>query len=161
MVLLTTFHKGKANVMTMSWHSMIDFEPPLVACVVSNRNYSFDLLKKSKECVLNIPTQKNLQQIVGVGNSRGEKIDKFKKYKLTPLPASTVSAPLLKECYACLECKVVDTKLVNKYNLFFLEVQKAWFRGGSKSPSTVHHLGRGKFMIAGKTISMPGMTKAK
>jgi len=39
-VLLTTAHKGRANIMTLSWHMMVEFEPPLVACVVSNRNHS-------------------------------------------------------------------------------------------------------------------------
>ena len=38
-VLLTTSRKGRANVMTMSWHMMVEFEPPLVACVVSNADY--------------------------------------------------------------------------------------------------------------------------
>ena len=51
-VLLSTAFKGKPNVMTMSWHMMVDFEPPIIACVVSNRNYSFDILRKTKECVL-------------------------------------------------------------------------------------------------------------
>ena len=40
-VLLTTARKGRANVMTMSWHMMIEFEPPQVACVVSGNDYSF------------------------------------------------------------------------------------------------------------------------
>ena len=48
-VLLTTAYKGRANVMTMSWHMMIEFEPPLVACVVSNANHSFAALRTTKE----------------------------------------------------------------------------------------------------------------
>ena len=55
-VLLTTAHKGRVNVMTMSWHTMMEFEPPLVGCVVSGRNFSFDLLRASKECVLAVPS---------------------------------------------------------------------------------------------------------
>lgn len=55
-LLVTTAHKEKFNVMTLSWHMMIEFVPPLIGCILSDRNASFDLLKKSKECVLNIPT---------------------------------------------------------------------------------------------------------
>jgi len=55
-VLLTTAGVKRPNIMTMSWHMMIDFEPPLIGCVVSNRDYTFDILRKTKECVSNIPT---------------------------------------------------------------------------------------------------------
>ena len=56
MVLLATASRGKPNLMPMSWHTMIDFEPPLVGCVVSDRNHTFRTLKASRECVLAIPT---------------------------------------------------------------------------------------------------------
>ena len=56
MVLVTTASKGLPNIMTMSWHMMIDFDPPIVGCVISNRNYTFDILKASRECVIKIPT---------------------------------------------------------------------------------------------------------
>src|SRR3989338_1338007 len=51
-VLLSTAHKGKANVMTMSWHTMMEFEPPLVGCIVSGRDFSFAALKATRQCVL-------------------------------------------------------------------------------------------------------------
>jgi len=159
-LLVTTSYRGRTNIMTMSWQTMIDFEPPLIACVISNRNYSFDLLRKSKECVLNIPTREIAKQVVGCGNSSGRTVDdKFKKFKLTPAPAVTVRAPLIEECYANLECKVVDTRLVNKYNLFFLEVQKAWVAPLKKYPATLHHFGRGRFMVAGRTFRLPSKMK--
>lgn len=86
--------------MAMSWHTMMEFEPPLVGCVISNRNYSYRILKATKECVINIPTQKIAQQAVNCGNVSGDKIDKFNKFGLTPQPAAKVGAPLIKECYA-------------------------------------------------------------
>jgi flavin reductase (DIM6/NTAB) family NADH-FMN oxidoreductase RutF len=54
-VLLTTAHKGRTNIMTMSWHMMVEFEPPLVACVVSNGDYRFAALRATKQCVVAIP----------------------------------------------------------------------------------------------------------
>ncbi|MFP5355576.1 MAG: flavin reductase family protein, partial [Gemmatimonadota bacterium] len=85
--LLTTARAGKANVMTMSWHTMLEFEPPLIGCVISDRNYSYDLLRSSRECVVNIPTADIAKQVVRCGNSSGARIDKFRKFGLTPVPA--------------------------------------------------------------------------
>lgn len=159
-LLVSTALKKKTNIMTMSWQTMIDFEPPIVACVISNRNYSFEMLKKSQECVLNIPTLELAKQITGCGNCSGRSVaDKFKKFHLTPAAAEVVRAPLIEECYASLECKVVDSSLARKYNLFFLEVKKAWVRPLKKYPPTLHHLGTGHFMIAGKAIKLPSKMK--
>lgn len=158
-VLLTTAEKGRANAMTMSWHTMMEFEPPLVGCVISDRNHSFGVLKATRECVINIPTAELAVQVVGCGNTSGTKLDKFRRFGLTPVAASLVKAPLIDECYASLECKVVDTKLVSKYCFFILEVLKAWVDSARKDPRTMHHRGRGVFMLAGRTITLPSKKK--
>jgi len=158
-VLVTTAHKGQANIMTQSWHTMMEFEPPLVGCVISGRNHSFDALTKTKECVLNIPSVELAKQVVGVGNCSGSKVDKFKKFKLTTMPATQVSPPLITECYANLECKVVDTRMMNKYNFFVLEVVQAWIDPAMKHPRTLHHQGKGVFMVAGESIRLPSKMK--
>jgi flavin reductase (DIM6/NTAB) family NADH-FMN oxidoreductase RutF len=158
-VLVTTANAKRANVMTMSWHMMIDFEPPLVGCVMSNRNYSFNLLKASRECVINIPTAKLAKKVVACGNASGRALDKFKAFHLTPKPASRVKAPLVDECYANLECRVIDAKLASKYNLFILEVLKAWIDPAQKNPKTLHHRGNGVFTISGQTIRLASKMK--
>ena len=94
--------------------------------IVSNRNHTFGILKATKECVINIPTVELAAKAVGCGNTSGQRVDKFRVFHLTPAPASLVAAPLIVECYANLECKVVDTRMVTKYNFFILEVFKAW-----------------------------------
>jgi len=158
-VLVSTAHKEKMNIMAMSWHMMMEFEPPTIGCIISNRNHSFDMLRKSKECVINIPTVELAEKVVRCGNTSGQKIDKFKVLALTPVAASHVSAPLIAECYANLECKVVDTRMVNKYNLFILEVLKAWITPSEEPARTIHHLGRGLFMVAGETIKLRSKMK--
>lgn len=157
--LVTTLCKGKPNVMTMSWQMMIDFEPPILGCVISNRNYSFDNLKATKECVINIPTVELAEKVVGVGNTTGGKVDKFKKFQLLQEDASQVQAPLLSECYASLECKVIDMKMAEKYNIFILEVVKAWIRPMKKRARTIHHCGNGVFVVDGKIIKLPSNKK--
>ena len=153
-VLLTTARNGRANVMTMSWHMMMDFEPPLVACVVSGANHSFAALRATRECVIAIPARKLAPTVVNVGNSSGRDIDKFEAFGLTPVPAERVAPPLVAECFANLECKVIDARLVNKYNLFILEVVKAWIDPAQKNPKTIHHHGFGTFAVDGETIKL-------
>ena len=153
-VLLTTAHKGRANVMAMSWHMMVEFEPPLVACIVSNRDYSFAALTATKQCVIAIPALQLAPKVVGVGNCSGRDVAKFEKFGLTPVPAELVTPPLVAERFANLECKVADTHLVNKYNLFVLEVIKAWIDPTQKNPKTIHHHGYGRFAVDGEMIQL-------
>jgi flavin reductase (DIM6/NTAB) family NADH-FMN oxidoreductase RutF len=158
-VLVTTVKEGKCNVMTMSWHTMLEFEPPLVGCVISNRDYTFKILKATRECVIAIPAVDLAGTVVKIGNTSGRDINKFKKYGLTTMPASLVRPPLISECFANLECRVIDTSMVNKYNFFVLEVLRAWINPSVKKPQTIHHLGKGFFMVAGKTIKFPSKMK--
>jgi flavin reductase (DIM6/NTAB) family NADH-FMN oxidoreductase RutF len=154
-VLLTTAWRGESNVMPMSWHSMLEFEPPLIGCVVSDRNRSFALLKASRECVINIPTSEIARQTVGCGNCSGAEVDKFARFRLTRRAASRVGAPLIDECFASLECRVADTGMVRKYSMFVLEVLQAWVDPRLRRGRTLHHLGYGRFMVAGETIRLP------
>jgi len=153
-VLLTTARGGRTNVMTMSWHMMVEFEPPLIACVVSSNNYSFAALRRTGECVIAIPALKLAPKVVKVGNSSGRDIDKFTAFGLTAVPAAQVAAPLIAECFANLECKVADTRMVRQYNLFILDVCKAWLDPRQRSPKTIHHHGYGKFVVDGRTVRL-------
>lgn len=154
-LLLTTAHRGRSNVMTLSWHTMLEFEPPLVGCVVSRGDFSFTALKATRECVLNLPGAELADQVVGCGNTSGRDTDKFAAFGLTPTAAGSVLAPLIAECFANLECRVVDTRLVNRYDFFVLEVIGAWHDPGHEARRTLHHRGKGAFMVAGETISLP------
>ncbi len=158
-VLVTTARAGRSNVMTLSWHTMLEFEPARVGCVVSDRNYSFETLKMTKECVINIPTVEMAATVVDCGNTTGASIDKFQKFGLTALPASEVGPPLIKECFANLECRVADMTMVPKYCLFVLEVVKAWIDPTVMDPRTLHHLGNGEFMVAGERIKLNSKMK--
>ncbi len=158
-VLVSSLYKGQTNIMTLSWHTMMEFEPPIVGCVISNQDYSFKMIKSSKECVINIPAVNFAKQVVGCGNTSGSAIDKFSVFHFTPKPASYVEAPMIDECFANLECKVIDTTLVSKYNFFIFEVVKAWISPDIKDPKTLHHQGRGVFGVTTKKIHIPSEKK--
>ncbi len=158
-VLITTSASGHENIMAMSWHTMMDFMPPLVGFVLGEQSLSFKTLKATRECVINIPTVELAGKVVGCGNTTGRKTDKFKQFGLTPVRAKSVKSPLIGECYASLECRVVDVRLAAKYNFFILQVLKAWVDSSVTEPRTIHHRGQGKFMVAGKTITLPSRMK--
>lgn len=96
---------------------------------------------------------------MGCGNISGRKVGKFKISGGAQAPASCIKAPFIDERYANLECKVVDGKMLNKYNVFIIAVIKAWINPANKDPRKIHHRGRGTFMLAGKTIKLPSKTK--
>jgi Flavin reductase like domain len=104
-VLLTTADKDRPNVMTMSWHMMVEFEPPLIACIVSDADFSYAALRRTGECVIAIPAVTLADKVVKIGNTSGRDIDKFAKFGLTPVPAKRVRAPLIAECFINLECR--------------------------------------------------------
>jgi len=143
----------RRNIMTMGWHTMMEFTPSLIGCVIAGANYSFDLVCKSRECVINLPTTTLIDTVVGVGNTTGAEVDKFERFGLTAQSATRAKAPLIVECHANFECRLVDDALVDKYNFFVFEVVKAHVAKSPRHPETLHYTGDGVFMVAGKIIS--------
>jgi flavin reductase (DIM6/NTAB) family NADH-FMN oxidoreductase RutF len=149
-VLVTTKSSGKNNIMTISWHMVLDFTPQF-ALMTGAWNYSFKALTKNRECVIAIPTVDIAQTVVNIGGCSGSDTDKFKKFGLTPLKAKSVKAPLIKECLANIECIVTD--YIEKHNIFILDVFHAWIDPDRKERRTIHANGDGTFVVDGRTIS--------
>jgi flavin reductase (DIM6/NTAB) family NADH-FMN oxidoreductase RutF len=158
-VILVTTHDGKKNnIMTISWTMVLDFTP-LFAITTGKWNYSFAALRKNRECVIAIPTVDMLDQVVGIGTCSGADTDKFAKFKLTPVQGKGVKAPLIKECLANIECKVVD--FVSKHNIVVLEAVAAYVDPERKEKRTVHAVGDGTFIVDGRKIDRREMMASK
>ena len=76
-VLVSSRHRGETDVMTMGWHTVMEFTPSLVGCIISSANHSFELIRNSRECVINLPTTALTDTVVKIGNTTGAEIDKF------------------------------------------------------------------------------------
>jgi flavin reductase (DIM6/NTAB) family NADH-FMN oxidoreductase RutF len=152
-VLVSSAWEGKTNIMTLGWQTVMEFTPSLVGCMISSGNHSFQMIRNSRECVINLPTTKLTDTVVGIGNTSGAEIDKFTKFGLTAEDAHEVGAPLIRECHASFECRLHDDALVEKYNFFIFEVVKAHVAASPKHPETLHYTGDGVFMVSGKIIS--------
>ena len=156
-VLVSSAWQGSSNIMTMGWHTVMEFQPSLVGCIIAEGNHSHRMIRGSRECVINVPTYDLARKVVGIGNCSGAEVDKFAAFKLTAMEAQRVQAPLIKECYANLECKLVDSKLVASYNFFIFEVVKARAATAPKVPRTMHYRGDGAFMVSGREVSLRTM----
>jgi len=161
-VLVSSAWKGERNIMTMGWHTVMEFTPALVGCVISSANHSFELIRRSKQCVINVPTVDLAPVVAKIGNCSGADTDKFAAFKLTAAEAEEVDAPLIAECHANLECKLHDGRLIERYNFFIFEVMKAHAPRTPKYPKTIHYRGEGQFMVSGRALNLrrhfrPGM----
>jgi flavin reductase (DIM6/NTAB) family NADH-FMN oxidoreductase RutF len=148
-VLVSSAWRGRTNIMTLGWHTAMEFTPALVGCVISSANHSFAMIRRSKECVINLPTVELAPTVVKIGNCSGADTDKFAAFKLTAVPTARVKAPLIGECYASFECRLADARLVRRYNFFIFEVVKAHAATVPRLPRTIHYRGDGAFMISG------------
>ena len=156
-VLVSSHFKGETNIMTLGWHTILEFSPSLVGLMISGGNHSFELIRKSRECVINLPTAALTDTVVKIGNTSGRDIDKFAEFGLTAEAATEVAAPLIGECHACFECRLHDDALVDRYNFFIFEVVKAHVAASPKHPETLHYTGDGVFVVSGKVISRRSM----
>lgn len=151
-VLVSSQHKRQRAIMTMGWHMILGFSPSLVGCFIWDQNDSHAIIRRSKQCVINLPTYDMIKTVIAIGNSHSSEADKFTRFHLTPTPAKSVDAPMIAECYANFECELIDTSLINKYSLFVFEVVKAHVAKRPKYPTTIHYRGEGVFMVSGKNV---------
>jgi flavin reductase (DIM6/NTAB) family NADH-FMN oxidoreductase RutF len=158
-VVLVTTHDGtKPNIMPLSWTMVVDFTP-LFAFVTGPWNYSYAALRKNRECVIAIPGADMLDQVVGIGTCSGTDTDKFARFGLTPVPGKLVSAPLIGECLANIECKVVN--IVSKHNIVVLEGVAAYTNPARKEQRRIHAVGDGTFIVDGRSLDRRKMMADK
>jgi len=154
-VLVTTVDGGRPNLMSMSYHMVIDDgTPPLIGCMIGPWDYSFRALRCDRECVIAVPTVDLATKVVEIGNCSGADVDKFGASGLTPVPAKKVKPPLVVECLANFECRVKDDSLVDTYNLFIMEVVAAWVDPDRKERRLIHHRGDGTFVVDGRVLDL-------
>ncbi len=152
-LLISTIDHGKSNMMTVSCHASMGFEPTLGICL-GPWNYSYHALRESGECVVGIPGADLLEKVVDIGNCSGEDEDKFARFGLTALPAHDVAASLIGECVYNLECRVINRALEPEFNFFVLRGVRAWKNPSPKDGRTFHAVGDGTFIIDGEVVNL-------
>ncbi|OIR10055.1 flavoredoxin [mine drainage metagenome] len=146
-ILVTTHDAGKNNVMTISWTMVLDFAATF-AITTGRWNDSYAALTRTGNCVLAIPTLDLLDTVVGVGTCSGRDVDKFARFGLTALPARHVAAPLIGECLANIECRVVD--IVAAHHIVVLQGVAAYLDETRRERRLLHAVGDGTFVADGR-----------
>ena len=157
-VFVTTNDGQKNNIMTVSWTMVMGFTP-LFAITTGPWNYSYAALLKTKECVISIPSVDLIDRVIGVGTCSGADTDKFATFGLTPVKGKHVGSPLIKECLANIECKVVD--IIEKHNIVVLEGLAAYIDDSPKETRTIHSVGDGSFVVDGRKLDRREMMQSK
>jgi flavin reductase (DIM6/NTAB) family NADH-FMN oxidoreductase RutF len=152
-LLIATRRKGKNNLMTVSCHASMGFEPTLGICL-GPWNFSYAALTETGECVVAVPPAALMEQVVDIGNCSGETLDKFARFALTPQRALNVDAPLVAECLYNLECRVVDRALADDRNFFVLRGVRAWHNPAPADARSFHAVGDGTFIIDGERVDL-------
>ena len=157
-VFVTTSDGEKHNIMTISWTMVVDFNP-IFAITTGPWNYSYAALRKFRECVIAIPTVDLIDQVVGVGTCSGADTDKFAKFGLTPVKGKHVRPPLIKECVANIECRVVN--IIRRHDIVVLEGVAAYLNSSRKEKRTIHAIGDGTFVVDGRKLDRRKMMRSK
>lgn len=157
-VLVTTNDGRQDNIMTISWTMVMDFTP-VFAMTTGAWNHSFAALRTHRECVIAVPTIDLLDKVVGIGTCSGVDTDKFSRFKFTPVQAKLVKAPLIKECLANIECKVID--MIKKHNIVVLEAVAAYIDTARKERRAIHAVGDGTFIVDGRRFDRKEMMASK
>ena len=148
-VLVTTRDRGSDNVMTISWTMVVDFTP-VFAITTGAWNHSYKALRRTRECVLAIPTVDLLDTVVGIGTCSGADTDKFARFGLTPRRGRVVAAPLIAECVANVECRVID--MVKRHDIVVLQGVAAHVDPRRRERRTIHAIGDGTFVVDGRKL---------
>ena len=121
-VLVTSGTMKKPNVMTVAWAGIVCSDPVLTYVSIRPSRYSYELIKKNKEFVINVPTWKMVGAVDFCGVKSGKKMDKFKETGITPVPSQNVAAPQIEECPITMECKVKSITPYGTHDMFLAEV---------------------------------------
>ena len=166
-VLVTCTDKtGRANIITLAWSMPASSDPPMVAMSIAPKRLSYRMIEEAGEFVVNVPTMDIVRETLFCGRISGTECDKFKEAHLTPLPAKKVRAPIIKECVAHLECKLVQQIPTGDHTLFVGEVLAAYVNKGVftktfniKKVKPIYHMGGDDFATTSPKVVSPPRPK--
>lgn len=156
LVLLTSHSgsRGRSNVMALAWSVPLSHGTPLIGVAVSKDCFTHELISESRECAVNIPDTSLLEKVIGCGSVSGRETDKFRAFGLTMEPGQRVSAPLIKECFAGIELRVVREVDCDDHTLFIGEALRCVAEEDAMNDTldisryqTLHHLGGDVFAV--------------
>lgn len=120
--LIVSGKEDEANIITVAWFGIVSSSPPTIGISLHKNRYSLELIRKTKEFTVNIPSSSHYKEVDFCGIVTGRKTQKFKKTGLTPIESVKVGAPIIKECPYNIECKVSHEMMTGKWALVLGEI---------------------------------------
>jgi flavin reductase (DIM6/NTAB) family NADH-FMN oxidoreductase RutF len=148
-VILVASNDGSMdNVMTISWHMVMDFSPH-IAITTGSWNESYESILKTNEAVLCVPDTSMIDTVIKIGTVHGSEVNKFDDFGLNKQKASKVKSPLITDCSACLECKLEEH--IEAYGILIFKGIQLW-EGNNPKSKLLHANGDGTFFEEGKLL---------
>ena len=113
---------GKNNIITVAWAGTICTNPPMLSISVRPERYSYEMIKSTKEFVVNLTTKDLVRACDYCGVTSGRDVDKFEKMKLTPINLPNVCVPGIKESPVNIECRVKKIEELGSHTMFIADV---------------------------------------
>ncbi len=165
-VLVTSLHAGRRNIMAAAWSMPVEFTPPRIAIVIDKKTFTKELVAASGAFGICIPGAAAIDLTYAVGSTSGRDLDKFARFGIAAQPGPVLGLPVVEAgCSAWLECRLIpEPHTEAAYDTCFGEVVAAaadprifanghWeFREDNADLQTIHHLGGGLFVTAGRTV---------
>jgi len=121
-VIVTAQAKGRDNAMAVAWHTPISFNPPLYGISISPKRFTYQLIVDGKEFGVNFLPFDRAELVASVGGSKGQQIDKFRKFNIATDKSVKTAVPILKDAYAAYECRLVDDRGYGDHRLLVGEI---------------------------------------
>jgi flavin reductase (DIM6/NTAB) family NADH-FMN oxidoreductase RutF len=162
---------GRPNIITLAWVGVVNSEPPMIGISIRPERYSHACVRRSKEFVVNIPSEEMVRKVDACGVLSGKEVDKFVSMGWQQVSSQKVKPPLIDECPVQMECKVKEIVSLGSHDLFLgeiialhvkEEIQKEKGRIDiTKALPFVFCPGANEYWTLGKRIGHYGFTKGK
>lgn len=125
-IMVSCGYQDKRTITPCAWHMPVSKEPAIISVALAKKHFSSELIRKSKEFIINIPDWKLLDKMMKCGKISGRNIDKFDHASLTAQKAKVLdSASLVQECIANIECQLIDIAEKGDHYVFYGEIANA------------------------------------
>lgn len=120
--MVTCGNMENSNIITIGWTGILNTIPPKTYISVRPTRHSYNIIKESREFVINLTPSQLVKEADYCGIYTGKKVDKFEKCKLTKSPATQVSCPVIEECPISIECRVTEVIPLGSHDMFMADI---------------------------------------
>ena len=127
-VLVSSGSVEKPNVMTAAWTGIVNTKPPKCYVSIRPERYTAQILKETRELVINLTTKEMVKAVDFCGVKSGRTVDKMKECGLHAVASQSVGAPTVEESPVALECAVEQVLPLGSHEMYLLDIKAVTVR---------------------------------